>query len=146
MSLAYAEQRIKEALTLAKGNQARARQHIIAWAQEDPDLLRALTKHHLTGIAAYHVERVASGRAAKPKAAPPPAKPAAPKARTEEDAFGAELLKAVASSSSAIFGLEGGAASSKRGQASQQHINAIKKMATKNKNLDLRNFKRNKDQ
>lgn len=129
MSLNYAEQRIKEALKQANGNQARARQQIIAWAFEDPQLLQAITKHHLTGIVAYHVERVASGRAAKPKTQPP-AKPKKA-AASKEDAFGMEILKAVASSSSAVFGLEGYAAPRKRGQASEQHINAIKQMAAR---------------
>ena len=132
MSLKYAEAKIKEALVLSGGNQARARQQIIAWAFEDAKLLQALTKHHLTGIAAYHVERVASGRTAKPKT-PPPAKPAK-KVPSTDDAFGKEILKAVANSSSAIFGLEGYAAPQRRGQASQRHIDAIRQMAKNNPN------------
>lgn len=129
MSLKYAEAKIKEALMNADGNQARARQQIIAWAMEDAKLLQALTKHHLTGIAAYHVERVASGRTVKPKAAPPKPKP---KVDAGEGAFGKEILKAVANSSSAIFGLEGYVSPNRRGQASQRHIDAIRQMA-KNK-------------
>ncbi|MCB1531553.1 MAG: hypothetical protein KDJ35_01665 [Alphaproteobacteria bacterium] len=131
MSLKYAEERIKEALKLAGGNQARARKQIITWAFEDARLLQALTKHHLTGIAAYHIERVASGRAAKPKNAAP--RPQKVQARKDDD-FGMEILKAVANSDSAVFGLEGYTAPRKKGQASQQHIDAIRQMAARSKN------------
>lgn len=128
MSLKYAEQKIKEALVQTKGNMARARQLVIKWSQDDPKLLQALTRNHLTGIVAYHVERVASGRATKPeKPAPKPAKATAKKG----DAFGMEILKAVANSSSAIFGLEGGQPPQKRAQASQRHIDAMKALAGK---------------
>ncbi len=128
MSLQYAEKRIKEALKLTGGNQARARQQVIVWALEDPQLLQALTKHHLTGIVAYHMERVVSGRASKAQAsAPPPKKPK--KVAATDDEFGKEILKAVANSSSAVFGLEGPSAPQKRGQASQRHIDAIRQMA-----------------
>lgn len=132
MSLKYAEQRIKEALVNAGGNQARARQQVIAWAFEDAKLLQALTKHHLTGIAAYHIERVASGRAAKPKTA---AVAKAPKATPKkEESFGKEILKAVANTDSAIFGLETYSSPQKKGRASQQHIDAIRQMAARSKN------------
>lgn len=132
MSLKYAEEKIKEALAISGGNQARARQQIIAWSFEDAKLLQALTKHHLTGIAAYHIERVASGRAAKPKAAPPkPQEKPAPK--KQEDSFGKELLQAVANSDS-VFGLEAYSSPQKKGRASQQHIDAIRQMASRSKN------------
>ena len=71
MSLEYAEQKIQQALKLSKGNQARARQQVIAWALEDDTLLKALTRSHLTGIVAYNIERVASGRAAAARRSPP---------------------------------------------------------------------------
>ena len=128
MSLKYVEQRVKDALVQSGGNAARARDHIIKWAQSDPELLLALTEHHLTGIVAYHIERVASGRASKPKARPPEK----PKAKVDPgEKFGLEILKAVANSSSAIFGLESGAPPQKRAKASQQHIDALKAMASR---------------
>ena len=135
MSLEYAEARIAEALKLAKGNQTRARQQIIAWALRDDKLLQALTKSHLSGIVAYNIERVASGRAAAARKTQKPApKPAANKPKQEAD-FGVELLKAVASSSSEVFGLENGSAGIGRpGQVSQNHINAIRAIATNKKN------------
>lgn len=135
MSLEYAERRIAEALKLAKGNEARARQQIIAWALTDEKLLQALTKSHLSGIVAYNIERVASGRAAAARKAQKPKPKAANTQKTNKQAdFGVELLKAVASSSSEVFGLENGSSGVGRpGQVSQNHINAIRAIASKTK-------------
>ena len=132
MSLEYAEARIAEALKLAKGNQTKARQQVINWALQDDKLLQALTKSHLSGIVAYNIERVASGRAAVAKKAAP--KQEAPKKSNQQGDFGVELLKAVASSSSEVFGLENGSSGIGRpGQVSQNHINAIRAIASKKK-------------
>lgn len=140
MSLQYAENKIKEALKASGGNMARARQQIIAWSMEDAKLLQALTKPHLNGIVAYNIERVASGRAAAakrnptPKAANAPSKAAGKSGKgKKQPEFGMELLKAVASSSSEVFGLENNAGLGRRGKASQSHINAIKAIASKTK-------------
>lgn len=129
MSLEYAERRIKEALKLAKGNATRARQQVIAWTYEDAKLLHALTQNHLTGIVAYHIDRVQTGRGAKLKDIPAKPKKAA---KSKGDEFGMEILKAVVNSGE-VFGLESNAAPRKRGQASQQHIDALRQMASKNK-------------
>jgi len=136
MSLEYAERRIAEAIKLAKGNTTRARQQVIAWALTDEKLLQALTKSHLSGIVAYNIERVASGRAAAARKAQKPIakKPANTAKPNQKEDFGVELLKAVASSSTEIFGLENGSAGIKRpGQVSQNHINAIRAIASKTK-------------
>ena len=135
MSLEYAERRIAEALKLAKGNQARARQQVTAWALQDEKLLQALTKSHLSGIVAYNIERVASGRAAAARKAqkPAPAKTAKAQNINKEADFGVELLKAVASSSSEVFGLETNASLTRPKQVSQNHINAIRAIATQKK-------------
>lgn len=135
MSLEYAEQRIKEALKLAKGNQAKARQQVITWAMQDERLLQALTKSHLSGIVAYNIDRVASGRAEAAKRQPSQEdfKPAPKQKGKKEPAFGMELLKAVASSSADVFGLEHNAPLGRRGQASENHINAIRALASKKK-------------
>jgi hypothetical protein len=127
MSLEYVEKRINEALKLAKGSESKARQTIIKWAREDVKLLQGLTNPHLNGIVAYNIERVASGRSAKSKIKAPPSK--APPAKEQ---FGMEILKA-AVNSGAVFGMEAGAPSRKKGQASQAHIDAIKKIASKQK-------------
>jgi len=133
MSLEYAERRIAEALKLTRGNQARARQQVIAWALADDKLLQALTKSHLSGIVAYNIERVASGRAAAARKSQKPKVANAQKTNKEAD-FGVELLKAVASSSSEVFGLENGSSGVGRpGQVSQNHINAIRAIASKTK-------------
>lgn len=143
MSLEYAESRIKEALKLHKGNPAKAQQQIIAWIYEDAKLLHALAKPHLSGIVAYNIERVASGRSdpqkkqapksEKPVSTSAPRKPAAA-AASKPEAFGLEILKAVAAKPE-IFGLEDLGAQKKRGAASQRHVDAIKAIAANSKNI-----------
>ena len=59
MSSLYMEQKIKEALEKADGNQSRAKQYILEWATQDMALLLGLTKAHLNGLAAYAVTKVA---------------------------------------------------------------------------------------
>jgi hypothetical protein len=133
MSLEYAEMRIKEALKLTKGNQMKAQQQIIAWIYEDAKLLHALAKPHLSGIVAYNVERVASGRAAATKKPVPPAEEnASAKKAAKPEQFGLEILKAAAGNP-AIFGLEDLGVPQKRGAASQRHVDAIKAIAAKSK-------------
>ena len=137
MSLEYAEKRIKEALKLNKGNALRARQQVIAWTFEDTKLLHALAKPHLSGIVAYNVERVASGRADKARAnkeqpAEQPAKKPAAKGNKKEEAFGLEILKAVAGQPQ-IFGLEDPGAPRGSGRVSQSHMDAIQAIVDKSK-------------
>ena len=140
MSLEYVEGRIKEALKLTDGNQAKARQQIIAWTFEDAKLLHALAKPHLSGIVAYNIERVASGRADAAKNVEPapdkkkPAKKAKANGKDTEEQFGLEILKAVAGSPE-IFGLEDPGAPRKRGGVSQSHVDAIEAL-TKTKKSD----------
>lgn len=129
MSLEYVERRISDALDQAKGNTTKARQLVIKWCADDAKLLRGLTQAHLNGIVAYNIDRVVSGRSEKARKKPAAAKPKAP---LPKEKFGMEILKAVVNSGS-IFGLEAGAAPRKKGQASQQHIDAIRKLAAKNK-------------
>ena len=138
MSMEYLNRRIKDALKMSGGNRVKARQQIIAWTFEDNKLLHTLTKPHLSGIVAYNIERVASGRAdasaqkaseatkKEPQAAQPQSK--APKSKDEE--FGMEILKAVAGSPQ-IFGLEDPGAPQKRGGVSQKHLDAINAMINK---------------
>lgn len=140
MSLDYAKGRIKEALKLCGGNQVRARQQVIAWTYEDAKLLHALAKPHLSGIVAYNIERVASGRA--DSVAPAPQS----KSRTEElskkakkngaapkeEAFGMELLKAVTGSPE-VFGLEDPGAPRKKAGVSKAHLDAIEALTAKSK-------------
>lgn len=124
MSSEYIETRIKEAMRLASGNTTRARQQMIAWCYEDTQLLQMLVKPHLSGIVAYNIERVTSGRASKQKpinAAPEP------RPLGNDDNFGLEILKAVAGNGGAMFGLEGPSApAARRPGVSAQHLEAIR--------------------
>ena len=62
MSWDYVEKKIREAMHLHRGNSTRVRQQVIAWAMDDPKLLRTLVKPHMVGITAHAVGRVASGK------------------------------------------------------------------------------------
>ena len=125
MSREYAEDRIREALRQNGGNLGLARQQIIGWTYEDTKLLQALVRPHLSGIVAYQVERVASGRAEIEKRKPETAESKA----KNDDNFGMDLLRAVAASGAPIFGQEAYAHPVKRGQASKQHMDAIHRIA-----------------
>jgi hypothetical protein len=131
MSLEYAEKRIKEAVKLHGKNKTKIRQQIIAWTYEDHKLLQALTKPHLSGIVAYHMERVMSGRSDKAKTpAPMPKKPLPKNTKTED--FGLEIMRALVNAPGATFGFEdSGAPRAKRGKVSASHVDALKQMAAK---------------
>lgn len=140
----YAESRIREALKASRGNTTSARQQIIAWMAEDVRLLHELTAPHITGIVAHAINRVISLKE-KEKASPqvevsPPmlerqktpinASPAG------SDPFGLEILKAIALGNPAQFGMESAAAPIRKQAASQQHVDAIKKMVSRGKKTD----------
>ncbi len=129
MSREYAEGRIREALKLSKGNPTRARQQIIAWTNEDPRLLQALARPHLTGIVAHAVSRVIHQQNREIDA---PDIPDAPQSLDmEPKTFGEEIFKALQSSNTPSFGHEGVAPPVKKKQASQSHIDALRQMASK---------------
>ena len=125
MSDCSVETRIREALSRAGGSVARARIQILDEAARDHDLLYGLTRPHLSGIVAYAVDRVVRKKAAP--ADSPPAEPAIQALPGE--AFGKELLKALALGDPARFGEESFSASARRGGASQRHIDAIRLIA-----------------
>lgn len=131
MSREYAERRIKEALNLTKGNATKARQQIIAWTNEDPKLLQALAQPHLTGIVAHAVSRVIYRQEIEEEEHEVPEAPQA--LDMAPDTFGKEILRALASENTALFGRETGAAPSRPKQASQSHIDALKQMASKSR-------------
>lgn len=134
MSREYAESRIKEALKLAKGNPARARQQVIAWTYEDTKLLHALARPHLTGIVAHAVNRVIHHQNMEEEAPEVPEKPQP--LNMDAGTFGAQILKALQSDTTAQFGRENAAPAPRRKQASQSHIDALKAMASKGKKKD----------
>lgn len=127
MSREYAEGRIKEALKKTNGNAVRARQQVIAWTYEDPKLLHALTKAHLSGIVAYNIERILAGRGTAEAVEQQPSGNAQSKASPKkEENFGEELLRAVAGNSGAQFGLESySSGGNSRTKVSKNHIDAI---------------------
>jgi len=125
MSREYAEKRIKEALISCGGNLTLARQQVISWAKNDPQLLNALVRPHLNGIVAYQVERVASGRSEPKIKAPAPVR----RSQQQGDEFGMDILRAVASTNAAIFGQESNAAPmNRKGAVSKQHIETMRQI------------------
>jgi hypothetical protein len=131
MSREYAENRIREALALARGNPTKARQQIIAWAGEDQRLLMSLAQPHLTGIVAHAISRVIHHQGMETEMDDIPATPA--KLDMAPDTFGKQILNALTSHDTPIFGLEGSAPPSRPKKASQSHIDALKQMASRSK-------------
>lgn len=131
MSREYAEDRIREALAQCRGNATKARQMIIGWSTQDQRLLLSLAQPHLTGIVAHAISRVMYRQDQMPEddhiAPAPLALNMAP------DTFGKEILSALSSSDTPVFGLEGQTAQPRPKKASQSHIDALKQMASKNK-------------
>jgi hypothetical protein len=130
MSRDYAESRIREALKLAKGNDTKARAQVMAWAAEDQRLLMGLVRPHLTGIVAYAISRVLS----RPENEIPEDLPDKPQSLDlPPDTFGREILSALSSHDTPVFGHETSAPPSRRKKASQSHIDAMKAIASKTK-------------
>lgn len=130
MSREYAENRIREALRLARGNTTKARRQIMAWAGEDQRLLMGLVRPHLTGIIAYAVSRVLHRQ--EMESMEPEAPPVAPQPlNLPPDAFGREILGALSSHDTPVFGYESNAPSPHRKKASKSHIDALNTIARK---------------
>lgn len=127
MSREYAEKRIAVALRLAKGNATKARQQVIAWTYEDPKLLQALARPHLTGIVAHAVNRVISRKNEIPVDVP--AKPQS--LDMSAGSFGKEILGALSGRNAPNFAQESAAPPIKKKEASQQHIDTIRMLASK---------------
>lgn len=133
MSGTYAEDKIKEALRMNSGNLALARAQVMAWAAQDARLLYSIAKPHLSGIVAFQIERVASGRADrdhKEKNVVVENKVSVQQKYKEED-FGLDLLRAVAASDAVVFGHENISTPVKKSGVSAQHVNAINIIAAK---------------
>lgn len=129
MSLEYAENRIREALKKARGNPAKARQQIIAWTFEDTKLLHALARPHLTGIVAHAVNRVIYRENIEAEQEDIPQ--TRQKLNMPPATFGQEILNALQSNNTPQFGREGVAPPVRRKQASQEHIDALRRLAKK---------------
>lgn len=133
MAQTYLENRIAEALKKSKGNQTKARQLVASMAIEDDQLLLALTKPHLNALVAHAVGHYASVVKEKKKADDGEDLPPVPKAAKNESGFGLDLLKALGGQNTPKFGREEAAPPVKKKKASEQHVNALKLMASKSK-------------
>ncbi len=133
MSREYAENRIKEALRLSKGNPTRARQRIMAWTFEDPKLLQALARPHLSGIVAHAVGRVVHKQELDEHDHEHETPEMPETLDMEPETFGKEILAALQSRNTATFGQENSAPPVRRPQASKSHIDAMKQIASKGK-------------
>ncbi|WP_395459341.1 hypothetical protein ACHMW5_25490 [Azospirillum melinis] len=72
MSNSYVDGKVREAILAAKGSRMNAQKLLMAWAVEDPDLLRGIAQPFLKAIAAAAIER-----AGRPASSRPAARPAA---------------------------------------------------------------------
>lgn len=72
MSNSYVDGKVREAILAAKGSRMNAQKILMAWAVEDPDLLRGIAQPFLKAIAAAAIER-----AGRPPSSRPAARPAA---------------------------------------------------------------------
>lgn len=133
MSREYAERRIREALSLHKGNATRTRQQVMAWTYEDPKLLQALAQPHLTGIIAHAVNRVIHANPLDDEPVEQVLAEQPQRLDMDPETFGQEILKALSSSSTAVFGRESSGAPTGRKKASKSHIDALRMMAERKK-------------
>ena len=130
MSTSYAENRIREAIKLSKGNSSKAQKLIAKWCAEDQRLLQAITMPHMTGIVAHALQRVTNKIS---RGEPAPAQDAVIHQEDDGVNFGKELLKNFAMGKPAKFAQEGFSAPIKKKLASQSHIDAIHLLAGKKK-------------
>ncbi len=157
MAWDYVEKKIKEAMHLHRNNPTRVRQQVIAWAMDDPKLLRTLVKPHMVGITAHAIGRVESGKTQPEPVAQeapvsddtlratrasntgynatgrtnhsaPKAEPAKPK---KKESFGMDILKTIAGGKTPEFGQESYNQPRRKQGVSQNHIDAIHAMIKK---------------
>lgn len=129
MTWNYAQQSIEQALEKAKGNAAQAARAIMALAATDARLMNELAGPHLRGIVAHAVAHVVKAQKNQGEAKVPRA--SAPEHLDMPlDQFGRELLGALSGRDTPQFGREVyGAAGAAPKQASQAHVDVIKKIA-----------------
>lgn len=134
MPQTYLENRISEALKNSKGSQTKARQLLTSMAIEDDQLLLALTKPHLNAIVAHAIGHFADVSKKKKVTAKGDDIPPVPKNVKGDGGFGLDLLKALGGNNVPKFGKEDAAPPVKKKKASEQHVSALKLMASKSKN------------
>ena len=123
MSQSYLDKRVKEALTEAKGSKAGARKILLGWAINDQQLLLSLSRQHLPALATQAVEFVLARATAQAAGMAKPTKPG--------ENIGKDILAALGGKNAAMFGQEDAAPPLSKRAASQQHIDAIRKLAQK---------------
>lgn len=133
MAQTYLDNRIAEAIKKSKGSQTKARQLLTSMAIEDDQLLLALTKPHLNAIVAHAIGHFADVSKKKKSAGKDDDVPAVPKTAKGDGGFGLDLLKALGGNNVPKFGKEDAAPPVKKKKASEQHVNALKMMASKSK-------------
>lgn len=70
MSNSYVDGKVREAILAAKGSRMNAQKILMAWAVEDPDLLRGIAQPFLKAIAAAAIERAGRPANSRPAARP----------------------------------------------------------------------------
>lgn len=70
MSNSYVDGKVREAILAAKGSRMNAQKILMAWAVEDPDLLRGIAQPFLKAIAAAAIERAGRPASSRPAARP----------------------------------------------------------------------------
>ena len=133
MAISYLEQAVTEALKKSKGNQTKARAHLIEQIKDDEKLLRAIAMPHLNAIVAHAVNRIAIQQKPKKTKSAETEMPL-PKDAKVQAGFGLDLLKALGGQNVPKFGSEDAAPPLRKKEASQTHVNALKLMASKSKN------------
>lgn len=131
MAISYLEQAVTEALKKSKGNQTKARAHLIEQIKDDEKLLRAIATPHLNAIVAHAVNRIAIQQ--KSKKTKSEDETPLPKGAKAQAGFGLDLLKALGGQNVPKFGSEDAAPPLRKKEASQTHVNALKLMASKSK-------------
>lgn len=129
MSLEYAQGRIEEALRLNKGNTTKARQQVIAWTYDDPKLLMALSRPHLTGIVAHAINRVIQNQKLHDEQDVIPETPEG--IEMAPATFGQEIMNSLKSSNTPMFGFEGNVPPVSRRKASKSHVENLKRISTR---------------
>ncbi len=133
MAISYLEQAVTEALKKSKGNQTKARAHLIEQIKDDEKLLRAIAMPHLNAIVAHAVNRIAIQQKSKKTKADSDVMPPMAKGSKVQAGFGLDLLKALGGQNVPKFGSEDAAPPLRKKEASQNHVNALKLMASKSK-------------
>ncbi len=125
MSHEYAMSRVRDALEKSEGNHLKAQRLILSWIEKDQTLLFGLVSPHIQGIVSHAINHAA---------APPQKKMPKQVDVADGDAgeFGAALVRGLRGES-ASFGEATPRGIGKPGKASQRHVDAINKLAGKDK-------------